>query len=445
MADNEKESLLARISKNRLDPNLIGTNELDCFMPLPVACLSGPNKQHFFIPSYQRGYRWEQDQIHDLLDDLNDFLSKDNKDEIYWLQPIVIKKKQWLRKETNESITGWEVVDGQQRLTSILLLLNYISETKDALYDITYETRPEINFSNILSIDENEDIDSDYIKNNYNYIIDWFSKTADGDKSEETFLKEDFRQCLERRYTTRISKMAAFIVYILDANTKEIKDDTNELVKKFNNLNKNQIKLTGSELLKAQFVLSFSKTETASEFITKWNQIEYTLQDKEFWNFISNEQEKSTRIDILFDIYTNKNENEIKKDFSYRQIKKEMSNSIDKDKYLLELWEKIKSIFETIKLCYEERTIRHYAGFLTTVKAKKWSELYEDLNTLNKKQLVKTFNSYICTFLEKTVKEKKSIVVLLNKTKTINRDVLDSLDYDNDSPAIRNLLLLHNR
>lgn len=438
------ESLLARIAKNRLDPNLIGTNELDCFMPLPVACLSGNNKQHFFIPSYQRGYRWEQDQIQDLLDDLNEFMSKDNNDEIYWLQPIVIKKKQWLKKEINETVTGWEVVDGQQRLTSILLLLNYISETKDELYDITYETRPGINFSDIVSIDENADIDSDYIKNNYQYIINWFENEAKKTDSEISDLKNDFRDCLARRDARKISKMAAFIVYILDANTKDIKDNTNELVKKFNNLNKNQIKLTGSELLKAQFFLSFYKTKNDSEFITKWNQMEYTLQNNDFWNFISNEPEKSTRIDILFDIFTNKKENELKKDYSYRKIKKELFDKSDKDKYLLDVWENIKSIFETIKLCYEVRTIRYYAGFLTTVRAKTWNELYEDLNKLNKQQLVKTFNSYICTFLEKTLKEKDSIVKSSNETKMINRDVLDRLDYDYDSTAIRNLLLLHN-
>ena len=48
----------------------------------------------FFIPSYQRGYRWTKTQIDELLDDLYDFIShsKDSND-YYCLQPIIVKAK----------------------------------------------------------------------------------------------------------------------------------------------------------------------------------------------------------------------------------------------------------------------------------------------------------------------------------------------------------------
>lgn len=69
----------------------------------------------FFIPSYQRGYRWTERQVEDLLNDVWDFITKTGKkdNEWYCLQPVVVKK-------TNNH---YEVLDGQQRLTTIFLIL----------------------------------------------------------------------------------------------------------------------------------------------------------------------------------------------------------------------------------------------------------------------------------------------------------------------------------
>ncbi len=78
--------------------------------------------RYFVIPSYQRGYRWKGKQVEDLLNDLYTFATKP-------LQPIIVQKI-----SDNEKIKygcpiekdAWEVVDGQQRLTTIYILLNYI-------------------------------------------------------------------------------------------------------------------------------------------------------------------------------------------------------------------------------------------------------------------------------------------------------------------------------
>ncbi len=50
-------------------------------------------KETFFIPSYQRGYRWTQEQVRNLLDDIWKFreASEDeSKDVFYCLQPVVV-------------------------------------------------------------------------------------------------------------------------------------------------------------------------------------------------------------------------------------------------------------------------------------------------------------------------------------------------------------------
>ena len=68
-------------------------------------------RESFFIPTYQRGYRWDKQQVTELLNDLYEFKGGDN--SFYCLQPIVVKKRQDGR---------FDVIDGQQRLTTIYII-----------------------------------------------------------------------------------------------------------------------------------------------------------------------------------------------------------------------------------------------------------------------------------------------------------------------------------
>lgn len=49
---------------------------------------------NFYIPSYQRGYRWTEQQVKDLLNDIDEF--KQEGDNWYCLQPLVVKKRFWI-------------------------------------------------------------------------------------------------------------------------------------------------------------------------------------------------------------------------------------------------------------------------------------------------------------------------------------------------------------
>ena len=77
----------------------------------------------FFVPSYQRGYRWTETQIRELLEDLYDFASsKRESGDYYCLQPVIVKAKD----------EYWELVDGQQRLTALWLIsAMYYCSNKD--------------------------------------------------------------------------------------------------------------------------------------------------------------------------------------------------------------------------------------------------------------------------------------------------------------------------
>ena len=89
----------------------------------------------FFIPIYQRGYRWTDIQVTELLEDLKEFmLQKQSRDEVYWLQPVIIKNAH----------DKWELIDGQQRLTTIYLILKvfttYMSRQNEP-YKLEYQSR----------------------------------------------------------------------------------------------------------------------------------------------------------------------------------------------------------------------------------------------------------------------------------------------------------------
>lgn len=76
----------------------------------------------FFIPSYQRGYRWTEQQVKELLYDIDEFAnSRPQEGEFYCLQPLVVKKMSdsECEKFQLEDSPWYEVVDGQQRLTTL--------------------------------------------------------------------------------------------------------------------------------------------------------------------------------------------------------------------------------------------------------------------------------------------------------------------------------------
>ena len=109
---------------------------------MPIAdMLDG--QYHFVIPSFQRGYRWEEKQVIDLLEDIKQFANDDNvKSDSYFLQPVVVKACNY------NGIDVYEVLDGQQRLTTLLLVLKEllrgymtpkdIQKYTSLLYEITY-------------------------------------------------------------------------------------------------------------------------------------------------------------------------------------------------------------------------------------------------------------------------------------------------------------------
>ena len=109
--------------------------------PLRLKSVNELLNYQFFIPSYQRGYRWSRQQVEDLLNDIWEFtldVKQDKNKGFYCLQPIVVKKNK-------DDPIKWDVIDGQQRLTTIFIILKYsqhiLSMLRKEYYSIEYQTR----------------------------------------------------------------------------------------------------------------------------------------------------------------------------------------------------------------------------------------------------------------------------------------------------------------
>ena len=153
---------------------------------IKVTAVSELLGMNFFIPGYQRGYRWTEQQVNDLLNDIKEFKSENN--SWYCLQPLVVKElKEDTFKRIKEEATSleevksllkgrWEVIDGQQRLTTIYLILAYLGVT--VKYTIEYETRKGSK-GFLENINENEaqsNIDFFYMHKAYKTINNFFEE-----------------------------------------------------------------------------------------------------------------------------------------------------------------------------------------------------------------------------------------------------------------------------
>jgi uncharacterized protein with ParB-like and HNH nuclease domain len=245
----------------------------------------GGNPANYWIPAYQRGYRWSPLQVTQLLDDVWEFIQgsgSENKDEFYCLQPLVIKPHDDGR---------FEVVDGQQRLTTILLILTYLNQRfsedfRKQLFSITFETR--LGFDDFLAKPSEELV----LKNvDYFHIFEATKQIAEWFRAKTNFINDIESGLLNR------TKVIWF----------QLADSDNP-VDAFTRLNVGKIPLTNDELIRALF-LKRSKPEDSESDATQlriayeWDLLEKALQSDAFWYFLSNQKGKSqNRIGFIFEL-----------------------------------------------------------------------------------------------------------------------------------------------
>lgn len=270
----------------------------------------------FFIPDYQRGYRWSASEAKQMLNDFKEFCKRKKEEgEFYCLQPIVVKKKSWTKVENGQtiSIDGYEVIDGQQRLTTLYILLKCVEFVRKVLfrkfemYSIKYETRLEFDSQRFLenidtpSEDANSFIDFYYMRMVYESMSEWMEKN---DEYQNDIVSALLAQKIDD--ITGIDK-ANNIRVIWYEVTDEEKATTIDI---FTRLNIGKIPLTNAELIKALLLRrsNFSTSEASMKQLqisSEWNQIEQRLQNDSFWHFLCRTSwpfKYDNRIEFIFDL-----------------------------------------------------------------------------------------------------------------------------------------------
>lgn len=356
---------------------------------------------NFFIPSYQRGYRWSEKQVKALLTDIWDFQKKERKkDEFYCLQPVVVTLNQ--SSETQQ----WELIDGQQRLTTIYIILSYFNkrfteEFRKPIFSLHYKTREDSKdyLANITEDKKELNIDYHFIYEAYETIKEWF-------KNQQNIIN-DFESILLN--STQV------IWY-------EVNDTSVNPIDIFTRINIGKIPLTNAELVKALFLQKGNFAEQATlkqlQIASEWDAIEKKLQDNSFWYFIyspKNSVAYENRIEYLFDLLQEKTKDD-EEYYTFNKFNQQFEENkiANKGLNIDKLWLRIKKYFLSLEEWFNDRDLYHLIGFLI--------EYGYDINKI-KSESGKLNKSDFKEFLKSEIKAMFSTIQIdnLDYSSTINK------------------------
>ena len=338
--------------------------------------LVGDIEGAFYVPSYQRGYRWGKDEVLRLLEDV-----LQNGEKNYCLQPIVVRKKR---------DGSYELIDGQQRLTTIYLIYSLIREAipkkcKGPRFSLIYETRDKsAEFLENIELERREEnIDFWFMANAYEVIEEWFEES-------------DVREMHLFQYFAENVKVIWYEV-----------GPEEDVVSLFTRLNIGRIPLTSSELVKAMFLsrdnddyreLSDDERERKqNEISLQWDSMEKELHNDSMWYFLTNMSgaKYQTRIDLVLDLIAGKEQGNQETYYTFFKL-----DEMRKDSSLDDLWKEIKHTFMILKDWHEDHELYHKIGYLIASKSKNLGEIYKECQGKTKDDFKASLDDFIKESIE---------------------------------------------
>ena len=433
-------------------------------------------KNRYIIPNFQRGYRWTKSEVEQLLNDI--WTAKTTEMKTYCLQPVVLLGND----ETEESegklfgtiqkyITkSWRVIDGQQRLTTIFLLLQYLSQTNNQefdCYDIEYENRSgttkKINNWVEAMIDynprkddaipgivfeENDGLDIYYMQNALKTIDAWFTNNA------SIVNRNDFNTYLREKVV---------VLWYEFAGEEENEEDDISL---FLRINMGKIPLTISELLKAILLkkeihglssfdnkdnketrdIKAEKNEQLQENAeqkqyqraVQWDKMDQTLSDDSFFRFInSDEIIYETRMDYLFSLEyllepDHKDVDKVpSKEVIFRFYEDKIGNNSEQQN---NLWDNLTLHFNLLQEWYKDRIAFHKIGYIISISGNSAVTLR---NLITKYKNCYGKNEFYGKILDQEICDITKIKL------KVDYNGIDDLSFDSKD-TVRDILLLFN-
>lgn len=453
----------------------------------------------FYIPSYQRGYRWTTKEVTDLLSDLYSFTigGKKNDGEFYCLQPIIVQR---IEDETivsailegidSSSRDVWEVIDGQQRLTSILILYKYLLEKKGwdkerlkedegdkELFHIRYETRDDSAvFLENLQKEKLSDANVD------------FSHISDAYRIIDAWVKDDAKRISERYHrSSSAGSICDALFRLLNCSRDEVAEDCGsaqfiwyelasdgsesskqKAISEFLKINTGKIELTDAELIKALFLQkrNFVSSERESrqlEIAMQWEGIENTLHKDDFWYFISSKRSRPNRIDEIFELIYKTDglkefhEKVVDQSISQRRSQLNEKNRIFRYYYqkfdglqgeilqdaIKREWDKVIMVFRTLEDWYEDPKMYNYVGFLSQCGID-IAKLYIKYFSLPENATKHEIEGFFVEQIKKQLEGIKIGLVNVEQDGVLQQEYRINAQYGKDNAAIFKLLLFLN-
>ena len=398
--------------------------------------------EYMVIPSYQRGYEWDADDIRILLDDIANFtVAGLDDDKFYCLQHITL-----IKKNDKDGHTFYNIVDGQQRITTLAIILSFYGKGQMFENKLRYEVRTETGkflkdyiftrkyWSENYS-EKPRHKDEYYIMQAANIVREWKPETP----KQKDFSLEDFIDAL----------LAKVKIIVNDVSGNE------ETV--FANINGVKAELDGADLLRAVQITRSAeeKYETSDSDTHKENKVyEYRVKmgmELDAINLWCNIQEvrkylelflpdnafeksgffvKDHPIDYLYRMmYEIHSDKTAKFEFRFFEYGLDKNNKNNDDNW--EMYEELKNIYSSLYDWYGDKEIYHYSAFLfsqykSKVNFKNIYEEWEKKGTSKKK-----FAEYL-----------KSLIVqnLLSPFRDENEGSGNSQDNPADEKAVKVLL-----
>ena len=410
---------------------------------------------YYNIPEYQRGYKWNEANIVALLNDIEKFRQETGNAEatFYCLQNITLVK--------NTNANCFHVVDGQQRLTTLLILLSFLQHETDSTpllleNKLQYSIRPETHefiTKQVLTghIWEKETVperkDQYYIREVARSIQAWFKENTATDKGK-------FLEILLSR--------VKLIVNVVDDKEEKI----------FSSLNGGKVNLDGADLLRAILMTRAAKekyhgTSATSEVREFRIRMGMELDLMNLWfgktadyfrQFISDQTIGMARINrfdfttlpinLLYLLYYEYRRNEKESlNFSFFEYGKNSNGNPDDDRW--EMYLELQEMYAILQRWYNDKELYHYLGFLFfNFKAQTpFRDIYTQWKTLNSRdKFLKDIQHTIATrmldrYLEETEKAAPDYQKCL---KTMTEAISDFREnwYNNDKELYQILILL---
>lgn len=320
----------------------------------------------FIIPYLQRAYKWKEKQAKQMLEDFSEFLKQEK--TYYCMQPLAVVKI---------GDNKYELLDGQQRLTTLLILWRILFEDdkeKNTSYPYKFEYERDSSGSDTYSFITKFD---DIKKGKYRNIDEYYMSKVYGVINQYFDPPEEKKKNVFKKLLKGEGKHILFLWYEVNEEEKHTT---------FAHLNSGKIELTCSELIKAILLsdgnkesLDNNRLPDKSLVAAQYAEMEEAFNDDRLWYMLQTDEPlyNGSRMDLLFNMVLNINRKAYEAD-PKAAFYKVYARRADLSRF----WKDCRAYFVRIMDLYKNPYTYHYIGYLTYTegnnKIDDWVKVYKE-------------------------------------------------------------------